>query len=155
MDLSDQAANNIEKGTFNPQQEAVKAANATATTPAWVIRTIAVVVVAVSPFLAHWSIFSKNPTAAQAAVVVVCLVIAGLIFTVQVVLAAVHEYGFSRAALGDVATEERKEITVLAPDIESNWAKAEPIVNETVPKLSSDMEALTQRVAALEAEAKK
>jgi hypothetical protein len=113
------------------------------------------VVVAVSPFLAHWSIFSKNPTAAQAAVVVVCLVIAGLIFTVQVVLAAVHEYGFSRAALGDVATQERKEITVLAPDIESNWAKAEPIVNETVPKLSSDMEALTQRVAALEAEAKK
>jgi hypothetical protein len=113
------------------------------------------VVVAVSPFLAHWSIFSKDPTAAQAVVVVVCLVIAGLIFTVQVALAAVHEYGFSRAALGDVATEERKEITVLSPDIESNWAKAEPIVNETVPKLSSDVEALTQRVAALEAEAKK
>jgi hypothetical protein len=155
MDLNEDAVKNINSGESDPKTEAVAAAKATATTPAWLIRSIAGLVVIVSPLLAHWSLFSKNPTAAQAAVVVSCLVIAGVIFTVQVVLAAVHEYGFSRAALGDVASEERKEIAVLSPDVASNWAKAEPIVNETVPKLSGDMEALTQRVAALESAAKK
>jgi len=148
MDLNEDAVKNINSGESDPKTEAVAAAKATAT-------SIAGLVVIVSPLLAHWSLFSKNPTAAQAAVVVSCLVIAGVIFTVQVVLAAVHEYGFSRAALGDVASEERKEIAVLSPDVASNWAKAEPIVNETVPKLSGDMEALTQRVAALESAAKK
>jgi hypothetical protein len=155
MDLSDDAVKNIKAGTSDPRQEAAAAANATATTPAWVIRLIAGVVVVISPFLAHWSIFSKNPTAAQAAIVAVCLVIAGLIFTVQVALAAVHEYGFSRAALGEVATEEQKEIAALWPDIKANWTKAEPVVNETVPKLSGDVQALSERVAALEAEPKK
>ncbi len=120
MDLSETAVSNIKSGTSDPKKEAAAAARATATTPAWVIRAIAVVVVAVSPFLAHWSVFSKNPTAAQAAIVIVCLVIAGSIFTVQVALAAVHEYGFSRAALGEVVTEEEKEIAVLWPDIKAN-----------------------------------
>src|SRR5450432_2852778 len=119
-----------------PQQKAAKAAKLTATTPAWVLRSISVVVVGISPFLAHWSVFSKNPTGAQAGIVIVCLVIAASIFTVQVALAAVHEYGFSRAALGEVATAEQKEITALWPGIKSNWAKAEPVVNETLPKLS-------------------
>jgi hypothetical protein len=139
MDLIETAVSNIKSGASNPKEEAAAAAKATATTPAWVIRAIAVVVVAVSPFLAHWSVFSKNPTAAQAAIVVVCLVIAGSIFTVQVALAAVHEYGFSRAALGEVVTEEQKEIAVLWPDLKANWGKAEPEVNGTAPRPSSDV----------------
>lgn len=154
MDLSATAISNIKSGTSDPKEEAAAAAQATATTPAWVIRVIAVVVVAISPFLAHWSVFSKNPTAAQAALVIVCLVIAGLIFTVQVALAAMHEYGFSRAALGEVATEEQKEIAVLWPDIKAYWGNAQTAVNEAAPDLSSKVEALVQQVAALEAEAK-
>ena len=154
MDLRATSVSDIKSGTSDPKKEASLAADATATTPAWAIRVIAVVVVVISPFLAHWSVFSKNPTAAQAAVVIGCLVIAGLIFTVQVALAAVHEYGFSRAALGEVATEEQKEIAVLWPDIKSYWGKAEPAVNEGAPDLSSKVEALVQQVARLEAEGK-
>jgi hypothetical protein len=132
-------------------QAAAAAADKTRTIPAGVIRLIAVVVAVISPLLARWPIFTKNPTAAQAAIVVACLVIAAVIFTIQVVLAAVHEYGFSRAALGMVESDERKEIAVIAPDLAAGWHQAAPLVNETVPKLADDVQAMAQRIAQLEA----
>jgi hypothetical protein len=159
VDIDNTAVSKITSQGTTTQQDAARAqaaaaaADNTKTTPARVIRSIAAVVAVISPLLAHWPIFTKNPTAAQAAIVVACLVIAAAIFTIQIVLAAVHEYGFSRAALGMVASDERKEIAVIAPDLTSEWQKAAPLVNETVPKLSSDVDALTQRVAQLEAPA--
>ncbi len=157
MDIDSAAVAKIaNQGTATQQaaaraQAAAAAADKTRTTPAGAIRLIAVVVAVISPLVARWPIFTKNPTAAQAAIVVACLVIAALIFTIQVVLAAVHEYGFSRAALGMVESDERKEIAVIAPDLAAGWQQAAPLVNETVPKLADDVQAMAQRIAQLEA----
>jgi hypothetical protein len=101
---------------------------------------------ACGPFLDWWNPGGKLSTpAVQATIVVVFLLVAAVIFTVHLVLAAVHEYGWSRRAAADIATSEIDELKALWPDVKAAYQAAQPALAQL-----PDFAAVADRVGVLE-----
>jgi hypothetical protein len=101
------------------------------------------------PFLDWWNPGGRLTTpGVQAAIIVVFLIVAFVIFTVHLVLAAVHEYGWSKKAAVDVASEEITELRTLWPELRDAYTTAKPALDQL-----PDFAALAGRVAQVEQKA--
>jgi hypothetical protein len=119
-------------------------------TPAWLIKTVSLLVLLAGPFLAWVDPTGKIDTpTAQAVVIVAFLVVAAAIFLVHVALAAVHEYGWSRAALGQIGSADLAELKTLWPEIQSAYATAKPALDQ-VQAVSGAINAISTRVDQVE-----
>lgn len=126
-----------------------------ATTPAWLIKLVALAVACVGVALSWWNPLHLSTAGAKALIVTAFLVVAAVIFTVHFVLAAVHEHGFTLAALHQVETEESAALKQLGNEIVTQWPDARlaleqiPGMATAVSTATSDLTALHQKVDAL------
>lgn len=124
------------------------------TTPAWFIKGVALIVALAGPAVAWVDPTGHIDTpAAQAIVILGFLVVAAVIFTVHVALAAVHEYGYSKAAFEHAASAEDAEFKQLWPEFTAAWGEAKPLLGN-LPDFSAvagEVADLKERVAAIPA----
>ncbi len=120
-----------------------------ATTPAWLIKLVALLVAVAGPVLAWVDPKGHISTPdAQAAIVLGFLIVAAAIFLAHVILAAVHEYGFSRIALEHVVSAEETEFKTVWPEISSTWQTAGPVLERLpdIAKVTADVAELQAKV---------
>lgn len=120
-------------------------------TPAWLIRGAALLLAIIGPVLTWWNPGGGlNTGNVQAAIILGFLLVAGVLFFLHVLLGAIHEYGWSRAALDHVVTAEEAEFKTLWPQIRNQWAVIQPDLANLVSG-SETVQAVESRVAAVEA----
>lgn len=122
------------------------------TTPAWLIKATAVLVVIAGPAFAWIDPSGKIDTAtAQAVVTLGSLIVGAIIFSIQFVLAAVHKNGFTKLALTNIASAEDAEFKALWPQFQTLWATASPVLSQLpdMTKVTADVAELKSTVAAI------
>jgi hypothetical protein len=125
------------------------------TTPAWLIKTAAVLVLVAGPFLNWWNPYHIDSSAAKAAIVVVFTAVAGAIFIGQTGLAAIHKYGFTKTAIAAWYTADKDEVTQLVTQLKPIAEQAQPVlaaISNHEPRLKSaedKLDELRQQIEAL------
>jgi hypothetical protein len=120
-------------------------------TPAWLIRTVALILPFVGVALVWVDPTGKlSTTAAQTTVVLVFLLAAVVIFTVHVVLGAVHEFGWSKAALTKVESDEIVELKAILPEFKAAYSAAKPTL-DALPDFTGALAAVQTDVASVKA----
>lgn len=104
--------------------------NVAATVPAAVIKAVSFLLAAVGVGLPWWNPWHLTSDGARALIAVAFVIIAAVIFTIHVVLAAVHEYGFSTRALDKVEADEIAGLKQLWPDLQATWTQAKPALDQ-------------------------
>lgn len=100
-------------------------------TPAWLIRLASLLLLCAGPALDIWNPGGKLTTSAvQAAVILVFLLAGFVLFTIHVVLGAVHEYGWSKKAAVDVESQELAELRAMFPEFKATYAEAAPALKQ-------------------------
>lgn len=119
--------------------------------PAWLIRAVAAIVAIAGPLIAFVDPAATRFTAAiKAAIILVFLVVAAIIFLIHLILAAVHEYGWTMNAVTHVETDAEAEFKQLWPEMKQAYTDAAPVL-EQVHGVSGVIDTLSKDVADLKA----
>lgn len=120
--------------------------------PAWLIRIVAAIVGIAGPVAAWIDPNGDIPAGGvQAAVIVVFLAAGLIIFLVHLILAAVHEYGFTMNAAAHVESDAETEFRRIWPEVKQAFDDAKPVLDQihgvsgVIDTLSSDVTALKAR----------
>jgi hypothetical protein len=115
-------------------------------TPAILIKIVAAVLGVAGPLFAWVDPGNHLPHGAiQACVILGFLVVAAAIFLTHVVLAAVHEYGWSMNAVTHIDTQAEAEMKTLWPELKQTYEAAKPALDQ-IPQAAS----IIDRVGELE-----
>lgn len=125
--------------------------NAPVGVPAWLIRICAAAVGLAGPIVA-W--IDPNgaipPGAGQAAVILAFLIVGAAIFLTHLILAAVHEYGWTMNAVTHIDAAAEAEFKQLWPEMKQAYADAKPALDQ-VQGVPGVIDALSKDVADLKA----
>lgn len=116
------------------------------TTPAWLVRLVSILLVLCGPALDYFNPSGKlNTAAAQAAVIVAFVLVAGVIFVVHSALAAIHAYGWSKSAAAVFLDSSGVELRSLITE-------AKPLVEQAKPALDAvgPLSSIVNRLGELE-----
>lgn len=119
--------------------------------PAWEIKIVAAAAPVLGFLLAWVDPTGKfNTTEAQAVLVLAGTIIGFLILSAHIVFAAVHEYGWSKQALGAAVTGEEAEFHAVWPQMKASYDTAAPLLSKLpeVTALTGDVAALKSKLAA-------
>lgn len=118
-------------------------------TPAWLLKLASLALLLMGPAIAWIDPTGKiDSTAWQAIIIIVFLAAALTLFSIHVVLGAVHEYGWSKTAFESIETQEKTEFDTVWPGFKAQLDAAGPVLSQ-LPGYG-DMEA---RLHAVEAKA--
>jgi hypothetical protein len=119
------------------------------TTPAWLVRAIALLVALTGPAIAWVDPTGKiNTAAAQEVVVLAFLAAALVIFVFHLGVTELHRYGLSRAALVGIESGVVSEAKAMLPAMQSAYQVAAPVLN-TLPGVAKIEGRLTQAESAI------
>lgn len=122
-------------------------------TPPVLVHLVALVLVIVGPVLAFTDPSGKISTgAAQAAVIIVFVAIAGLIFLTRIIIEGVHQHGWNMKTLDWVWSQSQQVLDQDIQEFKQLWPQAKPAVT-AMPGMQGTLESLTATVNDIRARA--
>lgn len=116
------------------------------TTPKWLVHLVSLVLLVAGPVLAYTDPSGHiSSAAAQAAVIIVFILVATIIFVVNLVIEGAHKYGWDMQMVHWVFAQGAQQIDADIQEFKTLWPQAKPAI-EALPGTQAAIDSVTSEV---------